>query len=517
MQVRDNEPVPPRQLQPKLPVDIETICLKALQKDPAKRYASCSAMAEDLGRFLRNEPILARPVTKVEQAWRWCRRNPVVASLSLAASVALLAVAAISSWSAMTLAQKNKVIKEKAEIASANESRALEQEKLARENEKRAIEQEGIATSRATSLIETIKEIYANVNSIDIEANPRMEETRRNIMKGLLPLLEREVLQDMPTDDRAQIVRNGLLKSMADNYVSAFRKDEAAKLYYDLEQLFKERAERKKSDAARNNYAASVRALGDLKREYFRDLDASLAYFEKQMEIALDMWQNSRGDDQGAGKYTDFQRAQILTRSHFDLAVTLYRMGKLSKATVQFRTALNGYKRLADLLPQDPWVQKLSPIEQRNLADSTRRAATTAELAYSHVLYRTGNIVAAEPIMRRAVTEAESIYERDIFNAVALREYVGRLGLLGEMLAQTGRTEEAMQLLTEAAELGTKLLSLAPTNSELQRAYALSQYRLCQWRRELKLADADKPGENALQIRRQRVQLEPKNDRFESN
>jgi serine/threonine-protein kinase len=71
MQVINNDPIPPRQLQPKLPIDIETICLKALQKDPTKRYASCSELAADLKRYLNREPILARPVGKAEQACRW--------------------------------------------------------------------------------------------------------------------------------------------------------------------------------------------------------------------------------------------------------------------------------------------------------------------------------------------------------------------------------------------------------------------------------------------------------------
>jgi serine/threonine protein kinase len=87
LQVLQDEPRPPRQLNDRVPRDLETICLKAMAKTPARRYATAADMAEDLRRFLAGEPVLARPVGLLERLGRWCLRNPLPASLLLAVSL----------------------------------------------------------------------------------------------------------------------------------------------------------------------------------------------------------------------------------------------------------------------------------------------------------------------------------------------------------------------------------------------------------------------------------------------
>jgi hypothetical protein len=90
VQVRLQEPVPPSRLQPKVPRDLETICLKCLEKDPQRRYVSALVLAEDLHHFLANEPILARPVRFWERGWKWAKRRPVAAALVAVSSLAVL-------------------------------------------------------------------------------------------------------------------------------------------------------------------------------------------------------------------------------------------------------------------------------------------------------------------------------------------------------------------------------------------------------------------------------------------
>jgi WD40 repeat protein len=95
-QVTQGEPPRPRQLEPGLPRDLETIVLKAIAREPGHRYATATALGEDLQRFLEGRPIRARRISAVERVWLWCRRNPGIAGLS-ASIAALLVLAALGS------------------------------------------------------------------------------------------------------------------------------------------------------------------------------------------------------------------------------------------------------------------------------------------------------------------------------------------------------------------------------------------------------------------------------------
>lgn len=134
--VMENEPVPPRQLNPALPRDLDTICLKCLEKVPERRYPSARDLGDELRRFMQDEPIRARPVAQIEKIWRWCRRKPLVAGLGAATLALLISVAIGSPVALYRINQERKETRRRAYAAEIN----VAFQALAENNLGRAIE-----------------------------------------------------------------------------------------------------------------------------------------------------------------------------------------------------------------------------------------------------------------------------------------------------------------------------------------------------------------------------------------
>ena len=131
LQVVGQDPVPPRQLNATVPADLETITVKSLQKEPVKRYESAQALADDLGRWLRGEPIVARPVGRVEKAVKWCRRNPLLATTAASLAAALIVGTTISTYFAIRSSRNAEKAIANLGLANRETDRAIAEKRLA--------------------------------------------------------------------------------------------------------------------------------------------------------------------------------------------------------------------------------------------------------------------------------------------------------------------------------------------------------------------------------------------------
>ncbi len=201
-QVIHVEPASPRLLNPHIPRDLETICLKCLQKEPHKRYGTAELLADDLRRYLAGEPIHARPIGRAERLWRWSRRNPVPANLSALLLAALVAIAVMSSWGYFRERSHGREITEK----NVQIGRALQAESQSKEETTLLLDRERDARA------ETTRNLYQSlVRQAEATRLARREGYRRQVWS----LLERARQLDTPAVNVDEL-RQEAIKSLGD-------------------------------------------------------------------------------------------------------------------------------------------------------------------------------------------------------------------------------------------------------------------------------------------------------------
>jgi serine/threonine protein kinase/formylglycine-generating enzyme required for sulfatase activity len=186
--VLNDEPAPPSRLAPKAPRDLETICLKCLSKEPARRYASAEALAEDLRRFLAGEPVQARPVGRLERAAKWAKRRPALAALL---GVTMLALVSLSVLSGNLVVARS----------DADEKRKdAEQQKGIAEGKEKEARQEADKAKKARDFLVSIFELSdANGQRGTMTARQILDDAERSIPEKFAdqPELQKELLADI--------------------------------------------------------------------------------------------------------------------------------------------------------------------------------------------------------------------------------------------------------------------------------------------------------------------------------
>jgi eukaryotic-like serine/threonine-protein kinase len=406
MLLRD-EPVPPSKLRLKVPKDLETICLKCLEKDPIRRYESAETLADDLLRFTKGEPIAARPISRVERVTRWCRRNPRVAvPTALAASLAL-ALAIGGPLAAGTIyQQKEAVQRTNVQLAKSQAEEQIARE-LAEANEKVAIENETLAKKSQAEAVAA--KVVAQQNAESAQAGYKQAvDALKSLVFGVI-----RKLQDRPG---MADVRQELLATAREGLA---RLDSTA------------------SDPTQNNIiaAGTLRRLGDANLQTGR-IEAARQCYQRCLEIVSDL----------DGKGTLPGRFHNLSTAHDLLGQSLKQLGQMPAAKAQFASALDLRRQWLAENPHDDNVRQ-------------NVAATLGNLAF--VEMELGDLDAAESLLNESAAIRKESAQANLFSLDAQMQYLGAKWSLEKLRFLQGDVETAVE---KMKPIVTELDALAEAN-----------------------------------------------------
>lgn len=203
-QLRNTDPIPPRRIRNDIPRDLETICLKCLQKEPFRRYMSAQLLAEEIGRFLQGEPIISRPVGLGERVGRWCRRHPLPTALATALIIVFVAAFTTVSWQWKEAVAQKKLAETNAEKFQAERDKAIHATALAKVNAAATEYQRSIAERHLAAAESRFEKAQAPIQElirlgIELVRQPHMEARGRQALEKASQF--RQSLLEEKTDD----------------------------------------------------------------------------------------------------------------------------------------------------------------------------------------------------------------------------------------------------------------------------------------------------------------------------
>ncbi len=456
VQVTCEEPMPPSRWQTALPRDLETICLKCLQKEPSRRYADAGALAEDLRRYLAGEPILARPISAFERGWRWCRRNPRLAVVSALAVALLIAWAVTSTFHYYRIRDEQAATQREFERAEQNAQLAEEEtrrEAAARQradaNAREAGEQRKLALETLYSLVTQVEE--------KLRDKEGMSQLRKEVLQTALDGLKK-VSRSAETSAFADRSMGVALQRMGDVYAQLGQNQETARLYEQSVKIFDRLAvQEPDNDWLPWNCAVSFDKLGSLSES---DTAAARSYFERSLHLREAL----------VAKINPTTPPIPPARRHLALVVSYIKLANLMLQFGDPPAALDHAQRA---------VRESEGLEAAGLAPGL------AKQFQGMALYLLGRTLAhrqavdeARQYLQRALSLRRRLVRENVTSADAKRELGAALDALGDLEVEQGHASAALEYYRQAQEMYLALCQKEKGVMEDEWYLAGSHYRL---------------------------------------
>ncbi len=446
-QVIHVEAASPRLLNPGIARDLETICLKCLQKEPHRRYGTAQLLADDLQRFLQGQPILARPLGSVEKIWRKCRQNPMVTALIATVAVCLIAGTSVSSYFAIEANVRAK--------SETQHRQTAERERGVAELQKgRAVAAQQQSANSLKDALAAVEQMLTRVAQERLANIPQMEPVRKELMEDALKFYQK-FLRENDNDPLIRRETASAHRRLADIYRRLGRNIEAEESYRKAFEMFEELERQSTLDP---NVRVDLTAAHFEVATCYRDLERPIVQ-ERHNRIAFAIAEKLANEFVNEPKYMD--------------------------ALVDAATHLSG--AISSIRPDEA-----ETILRRNLTlASSDYSVSISNKALGDVLANQGRISEAEPFFRKSLEIAERISVNEPSDRLAQWLLSGSLLALEGTLVSQGQLEEAEVLLNRAIVICDKLAAEYPTGPDYRAAQAWayeSQTRLLKKRNRMEEA-----------------------------
>jgi serine/threonine-protein kinase len=479
--IRQTEAASPRSIDGRIPRDLETIVMKAIDKDPKRRYQSADELGEDLQHFVNDEPIKARRIGTLERLGRWCRRNPAVASLTVAVLVLMAVGTAVSTRQAVVANLA------RADLAAKNAELAEEQAKV---EERFELAQKAIAL------------FHTGVSEDMLLKNAEFQELRTKLLKEAADFYaDLEKLLAGQTDPKSR-------KALAAAY---FQLGELTEKIGDPKEAL---VAQRKALALRRNLASSDGADVETRLDVARSLQmvGRLLYETRDFAGALAADEEARNLSAAleAESPTDAVRAVLATSLH-NIGLLLSRTWKPADGLQEYQKALAIRQKVADANPAVTEVQRdlarshnmvgLSlfwmeqPAEalkeyqqalaiQQKVADANPAGTQfQSDLARSHhnigdVLFKTGKPAKALADLHKALAIQQKVADANPAVTAFQSDLAWSHGKIGEFLSEMGKPAEALKGFQQALAIQQKVADANPAVTEFQHRLAGAHYQI---------------------------------------